>query len=189
MQDRTRHVSKFLSLVLRHAPETIGLGLDEQGWASVEELIEACNRSGTPLTREELEHVVATSDKKRFAFSEDGLRIRANQGHSIKVDLGFEPREPPEVLYHGTARRVLESILKEGLIKGARHHVHLSSDAATAAKVGSRHGKPVVLVVKSGQMHVDGYAFYLSQNGVWLTDHVPSEYLVIDSGPGSVGPD
>jgi putative RNA 2'-phosphotransferase len=179
MQDRTKHTSRFLSLVLRHQPEAIGLRLDDQGWACVVELIDACNKFGTPLTREELEHIVATSDKKRFSFSPDGLYIRANQGYSIRVDLGFEPRQPPETLYHGTALRLLGRIQMEGLNKGARHHVHLSSDVLTAARVGSRHGKPIVLQIKSGQMYLDGYGFYLSENGVWLTDHVPPEYLII----------
>lgn len=180
MPDRAKQTSKFLSLVLRHQPETIGLHLDDAGWVAVQELIEACNRHGQALTSEDLEHDVATSDKKRFSFSKDGLRIRANQGHSVQVDLGYEPGEPPAILYHGTARRFLGSIQKEGLNKGSRHHVHLSSDAVTAGKVGSRHGKPIVLQIRSGQMHLYGYAFYLSDNDVWLTDHVPPAYLMIE---------
>jgi putative RNA 2'-phosphotransferase len=178
-QGRDKQISKFLSLVLRHQPETIGLRLDGQGWARVEELLDACEKSGTPLTRVYLEHIVATSDKKRFSFSDDRLYIRANQGHSVQVDLGYEPQEPPSTLYHGTARRFLESIRREGLNKGRRHHVHLSSDEVTAVKVGSRHGKPIVLKINSGQMHLDGYAFHLSENGVWLTDHVPPDYIVV----------
>ena len=131
MRDRTKETSKFLSFVLRHQPEEIGLRLDDAGWASVEELLEACKKAGRALTREYIQHIVDTSDKKRFALSEDGLYIRANQGHSIQVELGYEPREPPSVLYHGTATRFLESIRREGLKRGRRHHVHLSSDAVT----------------------------------------------------------
>jgi len=180
MRDRSRETSKFLSFVLRHQPEEIGLSLDDAGWASVEELLEACKRAGRTLSREDLQHMVDTSDKKRFAFSEDGLRIRANQGHSIQVELGYEPQEPPGVLYHGTATRFLESIRKEGLKRGSRHHVHLSSDAVTAANVGSRHGKPIVLRIASSQMHNDGYLFYLSENGVWLTERVPPDYILVE---------
>jgi len=180
MPDQTKETSKFLSFVLRHRPEEIGLQLDEAGWASVEELLDACTKAGRTLTREELEHIVATSDKKRFSFSEDRLHIRANQGHSLQVDLGYTPCEPPAVLYHGTARRFLESIQREGLNKGKRHHVHLSSDAVTAARVGSRHGKPIVLRIMSDQMHADGYLFYLSANSVWLTDRVPPAYIVAE---------
>jgi putative RNA 2'-phosphotransferase len=180
MRDRTKETSKFLSFVLRHQPEEIGLTLDDAGWASVEELLVACEKAGRALTREELEHIVDTSDKKRFAFSEDGLYIRANQGHSIQVELGYEPREPPAVLYHGTASRFLASIQKEGLKRGRRHDVHLSSDTSTAIKVGGRHGKPVVLRVASGKMHNDGYLFYLSKNGVWLTERVPPDYIIVE---------
>jgi putative RNA 2'-phosphotransferase len=180
MRNRTKETSKFLSFVLRHQPEEIGLKLDDAGWASVEELLAACKRARRTLTREELEHIVDTSDKKRFAFSEDGLYIRANQGHSIEVELGYEPREPPAVLYHGTATRFLASIQKEGLKRGKRHHVHLSTDASTAIKVGSRHGKPVVLRIMSGRMHTDGYLFYLSENGVWLTERVPPDYILVE---------
>ena len=178
MRDRTKETSKFLSFVLRHQPEEIGLRLDDAGWASVEELLEACKKAGRALTREDLQRIVDTSDKKRFAFSEDALYIRANQGHSIQVELGYEPREPPPVLYHGTATRFLESIRREGLKRGSRHHVHLSSDAVTAAHVGARHGKPVVLRIASSQMYNDGYSFYLSENGVWLTERVPPDYIL-----------
>ena len=178
MRDRSRETSKFLSFVLRHQPEEIGLELDDAGWASVEELLDACKRAGRALTLEELQHIVDTSDKKRFAFSEDGLYIRANQGHSVQIELGYEPRKPPSLLYHGTATRFLESIRKEGLKRGSRHHVHLSSDSVTAANVGARHGKPVVLRIASSQMHNDGYSFYLSENGVWLTERVPPDYIL-----------
>lgn len=178
MHNRLVKISKFLSLTLRHRPEKIGLRLSESGWASVEQLIEASRRHGVEFTLEELQNVVASNDKKRFSLSEDGLWIRANQGHSVKVELGYAPVAPPEILYHGTAERFLTSIKQQGLIKGNRHHVHLSAEADVAAKVGQRHGKPVVLRVEAGRMHRDGFDFYLSANGVWLTEHAPVEYLV-----------
>lgn len=178
MADSRKRISKFLSLVLRHQPDVIGLKLDEQGWARVDELIERVNHSGEVLTREELDIIVAENDKKRFIFSDDGLRIRANQGHSIAVDLQLKEAVPPEWLYHGTAVRFLDSIREQGLVKGQRQQVHLSADAHTAKNVGSRHGKPVVLTVKAGDMHRDGLLFYQSENGVWLMDHVPPVYLL-----------
>jgi putative RNA 2'-phosphotransferase len=141
-------------------------------------LIEASGRHGLEFTLEELQNVVASNDKKRFSLSEDGLWIRANQGHSVKVALGYAPASPPEILYHGTAERFLTSIKQQGLIKGKRHHVHLSVDADTAAKVGQRHGRPIVLKVEAGRMRREGLIFYLSENGVWLTESVPVEYLV-----------
>jgi len=179
MTSRAIRISKFLSLVLRHQPDKIGLALDEAGWTSVEKLMEASRRHGIEFTLEELRSVVANNDKKRFSLSEDGFQIRANQGHSIEVELGYEPAQPPETLFHGTAERFLNSIREKGLIKGRRHHVHLSADFETATKVGQRHGKPVVLQVKSGKMQQDGYSFYISANGVWLTEHVPVPYLDI----------
>ena len=169
--------SKFLSLVLRHKPEEIGLNLDAEGWTDVEELLERAQRHGVDLDRDLLEEIVATSDKKRFALSENGSRIRANQGHSVKVDLNLERSIPPSILYHGTARRFLDSIMEQGLIKGKRHHVHLSADIETAYKVGVRHGKPVVLLIDAARMHGEGKEFFLSANGVWLTEHVPVIYL------------
>lgn len=171
-------ISKFLSLVLRHKPEEIGLALDANGWASVEELIARANARGTPLTRPLIETIAAESDKQRFAISADGAMIRANQGHSVDISLGLKPQTPPEQLFHGTATRFIESIRTSGLHAASRQHVHLSSDQVTAEKVGSRHGKPVVLVVESGQMARDGHLFYQSDNGVWLTDRVPPEYLL-----------
>ena len=179
MTSRAIRISKFLSLVLRHQPDKIGLELDEAGWTSVEKLMEASRKQGIEFTLEELRSIVANNDKKRFSFSADGFQIRANQGHSIEVELGYEPAPPPETLYHGTAERFLNSIREKGLIKGRRHHVHLSADFETAAKVGQRHGKPVVLQIKSGKMQHDGYTFYISANGVWLTEHVPVPYLDI----------
>jgi putative RNA 2'-phosphotransferase len=178
MSDRAVRISKFLSLVLRHRPEKIGLSLGQSGWVLVEQLIEASRGHGVEFTLEELQNVVAGNDKKRFSLSEDGLWIRANQGHSIKVELGYAPTVPPEILYHGTAERFLTSIKQQGLIKGKRHHVHLSADIDTATKIGLRHGRPVVLRVKAGLMYRDGFVFYLSANGVWLTEHVPVQYLV-----------
>lgn len=170
-------LSKFLSLVLRHDPGKIGLRLDEAGWASVDELIAAAARSGMAIDRETLARVVAENDKQRFALSPDGARIRASQGHSVKVDLGLAPREPPELLYHGTAARNVDSIRASGLHAASRTHVHLSADEETARRVGQRHGPPVVLTVAAGRMHRDGRAFFRSENGVWLTDAVPAEYI------------
>ena len=175
--DRTTSLSKFLSFVLRHEPGAIGLTLDAQGWASIEELRTKSEAAGTVFSREDLLHVVATSDKKRFVLSADGGRIRAAQGHSVSVDLGLSPSEPPRVLYHGTATRFLEAILAEGLKPQARQQVHLSADEVTARSVGQRHGKPVVLVVDAWRMHQAGFAFFLADNGVWLTDAVPPEFL------------
>jgi putative RNA 2'-phosphotransferase len=152
--------------------------LDENGWADVEELIRLASAGGRPLTRSLLQRVVKENDKQRFAFSADGRKIRASQGHSIEVDLDLPPAEPPELLYHGTASRFLDSIRSQGLRAGSRQHVHLSSDAKTATKVGQRHGQPVVLLVRAQDMHAAGHAFFLSANGVWLTEHVPVEYLV-----------
>ena len=169
--------SKFLSLILRHEPKRVGINLDGAGWVGVTELLEAVNQNGDSLTLDQLKHVVATNDKKRFAFSEDGQRIRASQGHSVEVDLQYERQAPPELLYHGTPERFLESIRAAGLNKGQRHHVHLSPDPQTATKVGQRRGRPVVLTIRSGEMHRQGHVFYLSANGVWLVDHVPPQFI------------
>jgi len=175
--------SKFLSLVLRHKPSTIGLELDAAGWAKVDELLAKAASAGHVLSRALLEELVASSDKKRFAFSEDGLRIRANQGHSVDVELGLPPVAPPARLYHGTASRFLDAILAEGLSKRQRHHVHLSESSETATAVGGRYGQPVLLVVDSGRMSAEGYLFFRSDNNVWLTDHVPPVYLsVVEAG-------
>lgn len=173
----TTRVSKFLSFVLRHHPEKINLTLDQQGWAEVTDLIEKLNNHGMMINRETLVHVVATNTKKRFSFNEDHSKIRANQGHSIKIDHGFVPTEPPEFLYHGTAKRFLSSILASGLEKRNRHHVHLSADLKTASEVGRRHGKLVLLSIRSLDMHKAGFEFFLSENKVWLTDHVPVKYI------------
>jgi putative RNA 2'-phosphotransferase len=176
-------LSKFLSLVLRHRPQKIRLTLDEQGWTPVDHLISQANRHGVPLTPAVLEQVVRQNDKQRFAFSEDGLRIRASQGHSIDIDLGLEPIKPPAVLYHGTAAHFLPSIREKGLIAGRRDHVHLSADEATALKVGQRHGRPVVLQVQAAEMHTAGHPFYRSANSVWLTAHVPTTFLLFPQPP------
>jgi putative RNA 2'-phosphotransferase len=170
-------VSKFLSLVLRHEPERIGLVLDPQGWADVDELIARAGTRGLPLTRELIARVVATSDKQRFALDATGLRIRANQGHSVDIDLGLEPSAPPAILFHGTAEKSVAVIRAEGLKPGARRHVHLSPDEITAIKVGRRHGRPVVLRIAAARMAAAGHAFFLSTNGVWLTDCVPQEFI------------
>lgn len=174
---RLTEVSKFLSFVLRHKPQAIGLVLDAQGWAATGELLEKAGVGGTVISRDELLAAVATSDKKRFTLSEDGNRIRAAQGHSVSVELGLAPVQPPEQLFHGTATRSLDSIWSEGLRPGERQKVHLSTDGKTARSVGSRHGKPAILKVASGQMHRDGLLFWQAENGVWLTDAVPVRYL------------
>ena len=171
-------ISKFLSYALRHHPGSIGIELDEHGWADVSELLKCAERSGFTIKPDELNIVVKENDKQRFSFSEDGLRIRAKYGHSIAVDLGYSPVIPPDVLYHGTAKSNLESIRANGLTKGSRYYVHLSPDIETATSVGQRHGKPIILEVLSGQMHSDGYKFYLcSECKVWLTECVSAEYI------------
>lgn len=152
--------------------------LDPQGWLNINDLIQQANRSGFPLSLELLHDVVATSDKQRFALSDDGLRIRANQGHSVKsVELELQPTAPPEQLFHGTVASFIASIRQQGLLKRSRNHVHLSAELDTAKKVGSRRGKPIVLTVASGRMHESGQQFFVSANGVWLTDSVPAEFL------------
>lgn len=170
-------VSKFLSLVLRHQPELIGLQLDAHGWADVEELLDKAQRHQRALDRATLERVVRENEKQRFAFNEDETKIRANQGHSIQVDLQLEPTEPLPLLFHGTATRFLAAIAKSGLNPQSRQHVHLSPDETTAILVGQRHGTSVVLKIRAAEMAAAGYQFYLSQNGVWLTESVPVEYI------------
>jgi len=179
MKSRLIKTSKFLSYVLRHRPHEIGLNLDNEGWAIVDELIAASMKSGTKLDYELIKEVVRTNDKKRFVLSENGKKIRANQGHSIKIDLALEKTVPPKFLFHGTARRFMESINNQGLNPGGRHHVHLSSEFKTALNVGKRHGSPIVLKVEAEKMYLDGISFYLSENGVWLTDKVEPKYFTI----------
>lgn len=173
----TKQTSKFLSLVLRHAPERIGIVLDEQGWTSVDILIAKANAAGVILDRATLNEIVATSDKQRFTLSDDGTRIRAAQGHSVDVDLDLQPAVPPAVLFHGTARANVDVILAEGLRPGRRQHVHLSPDTDTARRVGMRHGSPVIFEVDTARMHADGLVFWQADNGVWLTDVVAPAYL------------
>jgi putative RNA 2'-phosphotransferase len=175
------NISKFLSLVLRHQPELIGLELDENGWVAVDELLTHINAHGQPITAEILDHVVETNSKKRFAFSDDKRMIRASQGHSVEVNLGYEPQVPPEILYHGTGTKSLQSILASGLEKRSRQHVHLSADQETAIIVGRRHGEPAIFHIMAAEMHRNGYQFFLSANGVWLTDGVPVEFLALKS--------
>jgi putative RNA 2'-phosphotransferase len=180
-KNQTKRISKFLSLILRHRPETVGLVLDESGWVDVEELLSALGKHSRPLDRAKLEFVVANNDKQRFSFSPDGLRIRANQGHSLDVELGYAATTPPDVLFHGAPSQVLDSIFREGLKKMKRHHVHLHTDKSTCRAVALRRGRAVLLTVDAAQMHDQNFEFFQSQNGVWLTDHVPPEFFSIES--------
>lgn len=177
MSKRLVTVSKFLSRYLRHEPEALGLTLAPGGWVFVADLLAEAAEIGFPISRDELDRVVAENDKQRFSLDETGQKIRANQGHSTEVDLQLKEVAPPERLFHGTVSRFLDSIFAEGLKKMNRHDVHLSKDIQTAANVGGRRGKPVILAIDSARMAADGYKFRLSANGVWLTDHVPPEYI------------
>lgn len=171
-------VSKYLALILRHKPQAAGLELDEQGWAPVADVLRAVEKRFGAFTRTDLEELVRTNDKQRYALDESGTRIRASQGHSVEVELGLEPALPPPLLYHGTTERFLRSILQQGLVKGRRHHVHLSTDLETARKVGGRRaGETVILEVRAADMAAAGHLFYRSANGVWLTDAVPAAFL------------
>lgn len=172
-------VSRLLSLILRHRPGDFGVSLDPAGWTTVTEVLTALSVAGKPVTAERLAAIVAASDKQRFAISADGTRIRANQGHSVPVSLGHEARQPPPRLFHGTVARFLPSIRQSGLVRGRRHHVHLSPAPEQALVVGARRGEPVLLEVEAAAMHAAGHMFLLSPNGVWLTDHVPPSYLII----------
>lgn len=171
-------LGRFISLILRHKPETIGIRLDEHGWAEVPELLEGINRSGRAIDMETLERIVRENEKQRYAFNQDHTRIRARQGHSLEVDVELQSRTPPDTLYHGTAERFLNSILKDGICRQSRQYVHLSREEETAFAVGRRHGKPVVLVLDAGRMNRDGTLFYCSENGVWMCGHVPPEYIL-----------
>ena len=168
--------SRYISLILRHKPETIGITLDEHGWANVDELIAGVNKTH-PLTMELLREIVRSDEKQRYSFNEDETLIRANQGHSIPVDVELPELEPPEVLYHGTGQKYVGSIDRQGLISKSRLYVHLSTDRETAVRVGRRHGVPVVYAIQTSAMFRDGYLFYRSVNGVWLTKEVPVKYL------------
>lgn len=174
-----KRLSKFLSLILRHQPEKLDITLDANGWGSVSEIIQKMNDRGMNVDLDQVVAVVENNDKQRFSLSHDHQRIRANQGHSIKVDLELTPQEPPEILFHGTATKNLASIRANGLSPGNRQHVHLSWDEETAVKVGQRHGKPVVLKIRAGDMHREGHVFFLSENKVWLTGLVPPGYLEV----------
>ena len=177
MSKSQSRLSRTLSLVLRHDPGVIGLILDGHGWARIDELLDCLNRKGKRVDRDLLEKIVAESDKQRFRISKDGKRLRANQGHSILIELNFEEKDPPQWLYHGTASRFMNAIEREGLQKQSRHHVQLSGDKDTARKAGARHGKPVVLEVAAQLMVSHGHQFFQSENGVWLVDEVPPDYL------------
>ena len=176
-EKETVRTSKFLSLILRHEPQRVGLQLDSAGWVDVNLLLTAVNENGVSLTFDQLKEVVETNPKKRFALSEDGLRIRASQGHSLEVDLEYQPQTPPEYLYHGTAIRFVDSIRREGLQRMQRHDVHLSAETAVTVQVGARHGKPVLLTIRAGEMHRAGHLFRRSTNGVWLVPHVPAQFI------------
>jgi putative RNA 2'-phosphotransferase len=177
MDRRLITISKFLSKHLRHAPEALGLTLRPGGWVAVDDLLAASRQSGFDISYDELLDCVETNDKQRFSFDDSGDLIRANQGHSVAVDLQLQDSAPPEILYHGTVERFLAAILEEGLKKGKRHHVHLTVDIETARRVGARRGKPVILKVAAARMRAEGATFYLSANGVWLTDSVPAQFL------------
>lgn len=184
----TKHqkaISKFMSLVLRHKPQTIGITLNESGWVAVDELIEKTNAFGKRLTREELDIVVRENDKQRFQFSDDGTQIRASQGHSVEVELGYESAIPPETLHHGTPTQFVSSIQRDGLTKQRRHHVHLHADETIATSVGQRRGTPVLLHIDAKRMADAGYTFYVTHNEVWLTDHVPPEFIRFPEEPTS----
>lgn len=170
-------ISKYLSKHLRHTPENIGLELKNGGWVEIDKLLKACNQHNFAITREELAEVVKNNDKQRFSFDETSMLIRANQGHTIKVDLQLKASIPPDKLYHGTAIQFVNSIQKQGLQKMSRHHVHLSADINTAIKVGQRKGKVIIFIIDAAKMYQDGYQFYRSDNGVWLVNSVPPEYL------------
>ena len=174
---KQKTISKFMSLVLRHQPDKAGLVLDDAGWVGVEDLLAGMQRVGRDVTREILESVVQENDKQRFQFSADGTMIRATQGHSVDVELGYEKAEPPEFLCHGTPTQFVEPIRCEGLKKQKRHHVHLHADQNLASSVGQRRGTPVVLKIEAKRMFDAGHEFFVSPNDVWLTDHVPPDFI------------
>ena len=179
-EKRKTKISKFLSLILRHQPEVVGLTLEENGWIEVQKLIKACADYGKSFTFAELKSVVETNDKKRFAFNEDETKIRANQGHSVEIEIEFEKKLPPDILYHGTAEKNVGIIFAEGLKKMSRHHVHLSVETETATKVGMRYGKPVIFQIDTVAMIAEGFEFYVSANGVWLVEYVPPKFLKLN---------
>lgn len=179
MKKDSVQISKLMSFALRHKPEELELTLDPNGWCSVDDLLNALNKKGCDINLEELVMLVDTNPKKRFALSEDKQLIRASQGHSIGIDLDYQPSKPPAILYHGTGEKAVDSILLTGIEKRDRHHVHLSADTETAEKVGARHGRAAIFIVDAGKMFADGCVFYQSANGVWLTDFVPSGYITL----------
>ncbi len=174
---KEKNRSKFLSLLLRHQPELLHLEIEEGGWTNTKILIEKINQKNDTFTFQQLEEIVENDDKQRFGFNEDKTKIRANQGHSTKVEMNYQPKTPPPVLYHGTATTNVESILKNGILKGNRQFIHLSVDTETAQKVGSRHGKPYIFKIETFKMQEAGILFYCSENGVWLVDFIPKEFL------------
>lgn len=179
MKDTSKETSQYLSFILRHSPESIGLQLDSEGWTVIDDFLHLSAQHGKIIEKSEIIYVVDTSDKKRFSISDDGLKIRAVQGHSTQsVNITFPEKTPPDFLYHGTAMKFLESIQKNGLVSGTRHHVHLSENQQAAEEIGSRHGKPVVLKINALQMYEQGYKFYLSENGVWLANLVPAKFII-----------
>lgn len=177
MKEKHIKLSRFLSLVLRHKPEEIGLALDSQGFLSVDELIEGINNTGRVIDKRILDEILSSDNKQRYSYDSTGTRIRANQGHSIEVNLGLQKETPPKILYHGTAEKFVSAIEKEGLIKKKRTYVHLSKDLETAKNVGSRRGEPIIFEIDTEAMIEDDYEFYVSENGVWLTERVPVQYL------------
>ncbi|MBN7573680.1 MULTISPECIES: RNA 2'-phosphotransferase [Clostridium] len=179
ISNKDMRISKFISLILRHKPEEIGLTLDEYGYISTSDLINGLNKKGYKVTISDIERIVAEDGKQRYSFNNDKTKIKANQGHSIKVNLELQAIKPPKVLYHGTATRFMDSICREGIKKQNRQYVHLSADIETATKVGKRHGELVIFKINSEQMNKDGYKFFLSENKVWLTDYVPAKYFEI----------
>jgi putative RNA 2'-phosphotransferase len=181
MRDNRVRLSKFMSLVLRHQPGVIGRSLDRGGWMPVEDLVMGARRAGVALTRETVIGIVHDDEKGRYALSEDGLNVKATYGHSVEVDLGLDAVKPPEHLFHGTATRFLDSIKRAGITRKRRRYVHLSSDRVTAAKVGGRHGRPVILEIEAARMFDAGFLFYHSESGIWLTDRVPPEYIVFET--------
>ena len=180
-ESKKTEISKQLSYVLRHKPDSIGLELESEGWADVQFLLQKLARNGKKVDLEELEEVVHTNSKKRFAFNEDHTKIRASQGHSVAVDLELLPQVPPAILYHGTIEKFLPAILETGLLRMQRQHVHLSLDVETARTVAQRRGKAIILNIESRLMHDQGFAFFLSENGVWLTEEVPPHFITIEA--------
>ena len=178
MNEKERiNLSKFLAYILRHNPSAVGISLDERGWADVDELIKGINATGRSIDRDLLEQIVREDKKGRYSFNEDKSKIRANQGHSVSVEVEMDERVPPDILYHGTAKRFLESIKEHGILRRSRNFVHLSGDIKTAFVTGSRHGEPVVLAIGTKEMAAEGYRFYLSANGVWQSSDIPWKYV------------